>query len=220
MVVLTGEDLKGIGIRPRFGPVYRDQPVLAINRVRYVGEPVAVVAATDARLARAAAAEIEVEYDELPAVFDPEDALAADAIILHEQSDERGPSFADIVLQGRGSRETCATCSPCATAKGWTGSALRTGSSRTSSPRRRFSTCRWSRMRPWRCSRSSGLTVMTCTQTPYAVRDALAHMFDMPASRVRVIVPPVGGGFGGKTYAKVEPVAALVARYAGRRRSS
>jgi len=63
---------------------------------------------------------------------------------------------------------------------------------------------------------SSRLTVTTCTQTPYAVRDALAYMFGLPAARVRVVVPPAGGGFGGKTYAKVEPVAALVARHTGR----
>jgi CO/xanthine dehydrogenase Mo-binding subunit len=56
------------------------------------------------------------------------------------------------------------------------------------------------------------LTVHTCTQTPYAVRDALAYMFRLPASHVRVIVPPVGGGFGGKTYAKVEPLAAVLSR--------
>ena len=101
VLVLTGAELKSLGIRPRFGPVYRDQPVLAIDRVRYVGEPVAVVAATSARLARAAAALIDVEYDELPAVFDPKQAIAPGAIVLHEQTEEKGPSFADIILQGR-----------------------------------------------------------------------------------------------------------------------
>jgi CO/xanthine dehydrogenase Mo-binding subunit len=214
VVVLTGEDLKGIGIRPRFGPVYRDQPVLAIDRVRYVGEPVAVVAATDARLARAAAAEIEVEYDELPAVFDPKDALAADAIILHEQSDERGPSFADIILQGR----TGNVCNMFTLRHGEGLDGFRYAdrifeNEFATPPVQHVS------MEPHAAVavfESNRLTVTTCTQTPYAVRDALAHMFDMPASRVRVIVPPVGGGFGGKTYAKVEPVAALVARYTGR----
>jgi CO/xanthine dehydrogenase Mo-binding subunit len=214
VVVLTGEDLKGIGIRPRFGPVYRDQPVLAIDRVRYVGEPVAVVAATDARLARAAAAEIEVEYDELPAVFDPKDALAADAIILHEQSDERGPSFADIILQGR----TGNVCNMFTLRHGEGLDGFRFAdrifeNEFATPPVQHVS------MEPHAAVavfESNRLTVTTCTQTPYAVRDALAHMFDMPASRVRVIVPPVGGGFGGKTYAKVEPVAALVARYTGR----
>ena len=214
VVVLTGEDLKGIGIRPRFGPVYRDQPVLAIDRVRYVGEPVAVVAATDARLARAAAAEIEVEYGELPAVFDPKEALAPDAIILHEQSDERGPSFADIILQGR----TGNVCNMFTLRHGEGLDGFRYAdrifeNEFATPPVQHVS------MEPHAAVavfESNRLTVTTCTQTPYAVRDALAYMFDMPASRVRVIVPPVGGGFGGKTYAKVEPVAALVARYTGR----
>jgi len=214
VLVLTGEDLKGIGIRPRFGPVYRDQPVLAIDRVRYVGEPVAVVAATDARLARAAAAEIEVEYHDLPAVFHPKDAIAPDAVILHEQTDEQGPKFADIILQGRKGN----VCNMFTLRHGEGLDGFRYAdrifeNEFVTPPVQHVS------MEPHAAVavfESNRLTVTTCTQTPYAVRDALAYMFDMPASRVRVIVPPVGGGFGGKTYAKVEPVAALVARYTGR----
>jgi CO/xanthine dehydrogenase Mo-binding subunit len=212
VLVLTGADLAGI--RPRFGPVYRDQPVLAIDRVRYVGEPVAVVAATSARLARAAAAHIDVEYDELPAVFNPKDAIAPGAIVLHEQTDEKGPSFADIILQGRAGN----VCNMFTLRHGEGLDGFRHADrifehEFTTPPVQHVS------MEPHAAValyESSRLTVTTCTQTPYAVRDALAYMFDLPAARVRVIVPPVGGGFGGKTYAKVEPVAALVSKFTGR----
>jgi carbon-monoxide dehydrogenase large subunit len=68
-----------------FGGMLRDQPFLAIDRVRHVGEPVAAVAATTEAEAREAAAKIKVEYEELPAVFDPREALAEGAPILHEK---------------------------------------------------------------------------------------------------------------------------------------
>jgi CO/xanthine dehydrogenase Mo-binding subunit len=214
VVVLTGADLSAVTRRPRFGPVYRDQPVLAIDRVRYVGEPVAVVAATDVRLARAAADEIDVEYDELPAVFTPRDALAEDAVILHDAQDDRGPGFADIVLQGRVGN----VCNKFQLRRGEGLDGFR-HADRIFEHEFVTPSVQHVSMEPHAAlARFDGdrLTVTTCTQTPYAVRDALAHMFELPTSKVRVVVPPLGGGFGGKTYAKVEPVAAVVARYTGR----
>ncbi|MCH8973934.1 MAG: molybdopterin-dependent oxidoreductase, partial [Chloroflexi bacterium] len=77
--VLTGDDVRGI----RYGRRYKDVPVLAQGVVRYIGERVAAVAAEDAATATAAAALIEVEYEELPAVFDPLEAMRDDAPLLH-----------------------------------------------------------------------------------------------------------------------------------------
>ncbi|HWP57721.1 MAG TPA: xanthine dehydrogenase family protein molybdopterin-binding subunit [Candidatus Acidoferrales bacterium] len=77
--VLTGADVRGILIGRR----YRDVPVLAQERVRFVGERVAAVAAEDAEAAQEALALIDVAYEELPAVFDPEEALQEGAPILH-----------------------------------------------------------------------------------------------------------------------------------------
>src|SRR5438094_1525204 len=75
-LVVTGEDLKRrIDLSPYFGPVFRDQPVLAIDKVRFVGDPVAAVLAHDADVAREALELIDVEYEHLPAVFDPLEAL-------------------------------------------------------------------------------------------------------------------------------------------------
>jgi CO/xanthine dehydrogenase Mo-binding subunit len=210
VATLTRDHFVGTSIRPLFGPVFRDQPVVALDRVRYVGEPVAAVAATDRRLAEAALEAIEVEYDELPAVFTAQDALARDAPLLHEQFGSTAPGYADIVLQGQGGN----VCNKFQLRKGeaLAGFALADEIFEhefTSPPVQHVS------MEPHVAVASfdgDRLTVHTSTQTPYAVRDALAYMFRLPASHVRVVVPPLGGGFGGKTYAKVEPIAAVLAQ--------
>ena len=83
VAVLTGDDIHG----GKFGPFIKDETVLAKGKVRYVGEPVCVVAAVDERTARAATRLIEVEYEELPAVLSPEEAMAPDAPIVHEENE-------------------------------------------------------------------------------------------------------------------------------------
>ena len=78
--ILTGADIVVRGaFKARFGPVFRDQPILAIDKVRFVGEPVVAVAAEDRDIAVTALALIDVEYEELPAVFTPEEAMANSA---------------------------------------------------------------------------------------------------------------------------------------------
>ena len=68
--VLTGEDIAArTDVQPKFGPVLRDMPILAMGKVRFVGDPVAAVAAVNADVAQAAIDLIEVDYDELPPVF-------------------------------------------------------------------------------------------------------------------------------------------------------
>src|SRR5712692_3050047 len=67
--VVTSEDVRKIIPNPYYGPAFHDQPILAIDKVHYVGEPVAVVLATDPHVAEEAAQQIVAEYEELPAVF-------------------------------------------------------------------------------------------------------------------------------------------------------
>src|SRR6476469_2040520 len=84
--VLTGRELAdNPQINPYYGPAVPDQPILAIDRVRFVGDPVAAVVALDEDAALAALEQVEVEYEELPAVFEPLAALAAEAPALHGQ---------------------------------------------------------------------------------------------------------------------------------------
>ncbi len=88
--VVTGKDFPFL-----FGPMIKDQPFLAIDRVRYVGEPVAAVAAETEAAAQVAMEKIRVQYEELPAVFDPREAAEEGALLIHENLDkyERSPRY-------------------------------------------------------------------------------------------------------------------------------
>jgi len=79
--VVTGEDIRALIPQPYYGPAFHDQPVLALDKVRYVGEPVAVVLAADPHVAEEAAHLIVAEYDELPAVYDEVEAMSSKAIV-------------------------------------------------------------------------------------------------------------------------------------------
>ena len=78
--MLTRDDLTGDHIDPYFGLILQDQPPVALDKVRFVGDPVAAVAAVDEDTAAEALELIDVEYEELPAVFDAEEALRPGAV--------------------------------------------------------------------------------------------------------------------------------------------
>src|SRR3984885_6114067 len=98
--VVTGEDVRKLIPSPYYGPAFHDQPILALDKVRYVGEPVAAVLAPDPHVAEQAAALISAEYDELPAVYDEVAAMQPDTLV-HDVLRPAG-TFADLKhLQGR-----------------------------------------------------------------------------------------------------------------------
>src|SRR3954454_21608916 len=85
VAVLSGADIAAnAGIDPWFGPVFRDQAILAIDKVRYIGEPVAAVVAETREAAEDALELIEVDYEPLPAVFDPVEAARDGSPLVHE----------------------------------------------------------------------------------------------------------------------------------------
>jgi putative selenate reductase molybdopterin-binding subunit len=100
--VVSGNDLEGLN--PYYGHAVKDHPLLAIEKVRYAGEPVAAVVAIDERTAFEALEFIDVKYQELPAVFTPQEALAKDAPLLHERQFEAGAlrGFEGEVTAGKG----------------------------------------------------------------------------------------------------------------------
>src|SRR5581483_8862740 len=108
VAVVTGQDVASWpGIDPWLGPAFRDQPVLAIDRVRYFGEPLAVVVAGTREQARDAAQLVAVEYEDLPAVFDVREAARPRAPLVH---DEFKPAkvFADLAhLAGKSATNVC-----------------------------------------------------------------------------------------------------------------
>jgi CO/xanthine dehydrogenase Mo-binding subunit len=214
--VMTAADFDKPGAPSRhYGPVINDQPVLCGRKVRFVGDPIVAVAAETPHIARMAADLVEVEYDELPAVTGVTEALAADAPLVHDQPPRaRQRSYSDIRLLGREGN----VCTKFQVRKGDVDAAIAQAdhviddvyyspavSHVTMEPH--VVVASWG---------SHGLHVISSTQAPFAVRDTLTEMFNVSASQVRVTVPPIGGGYGGKTYAKLEPVTAALAWHCGR----
>jgi 4-hydroxybenzoyl-CoA reductase alpha subunit len=184
----------------RWGAFIQDQPVLALDKVRYVGEEVAAVAALDEDAALEALALIDVEYEELPAYFDPAEALAEDALLIHEDKPgnvalvidvERGNvaeafARADLVVEDT-FRSTHQWHAPIETI----GSVAE--------------------------YKSGKLTVWMNTQTLFMARHRMAWALGLSESDIRIIQPWVGGGFGGKSCDDNNAmVCALLAMKAGR----
>src|SRR5438477_3991436 len=101
--VITGEDIRRLIPDPYYGPAFHDQPILALEKVRYAGEPVAVALAKDPHVAEEAADLIAVEYEPLEAVFDEVQAAKAGSPIVHDTL-RPAATFADLkYLKGRSS---------------------------------------------------------------------------------------------------------------------
>ncbi|HET9488588.1 MAG TPA: xanthine dehydrogenase family protein molybdopterin-binding subunit [Methylomirabilota bacterium] len=214
VAALAGSDLSWC--EPYFGPAFRDRPVLAIDVARYEGEPVAAVAAVDELTAAEALEQIEVEYDALPAALTLEEALRPGTPLVHTGEPLAG-HFADLssLRPERGTN----ICHRFSYARGDTAAAL-AGAHLVLEDTFHFPRVQHYAMEPnaavaaW--DETGALTVWAGTQNPYSVRVELAKMFGVPLSRIRIVVPHLGGGFGSKTYAKLEPLAAALARAAGR----
>jgi CO/xanthine dehydrogenase Mo-binding subunit len=214
IAVLTGGDLTWCD--PYFGPAFRDRPILAIDVVRYEGEPVAAVAAVDELAAAEALDLIAVDYEPIPAAITLEEALAPGAPLVHTTTPLAG-HFAD--LYSLRPQPGTNICHRFEYARGEAAATL-ARADLVVEDTYRFPAVQHCAMEPhaalaaW--DESGTLTVWASTQNPYSVRVELAKMFGVPLSRIRIVVPHLGGGFGSKTYAKLEPLAAALARVAGR----
>ena len=208
--VVTGADDPG----GRFGARLADQVIFAHEKVRFAGEPVAAVAAIDEETAAEALSLIEVEYEPLPAVFDPIEAMQPGAPLVHENLHEYvfwegwarprpGTNICNSVSLRRGDPER-----GFAEADAVVENTYRTHAIQHAS------------IEPHACvvnAEADGrITVWSCAQAPYQLRMGLAAALRIPASKVRVIGTAVGGGYGGKTRMKLEGPAALLSRKAGR----
>ncbi|MDO8484465.1 MAG: xanthine dehydrogenase family protein molybdopterin-binding subunit, partial [Candidatus Limnocylindrales bacterium] len=216
VAVLTGAEIDArTDVRSRFGPVFRDQPILAIDTVRYVGEPVVAVAALDRDAAQAALDLIEVEYEELPAVFDFDDALAPDAPLVHPEPPASGATFADIIVD---SEPGTNICNKFKLRKG----DIEIGFAESDYIFEDTFTSPAVQHVPLEThcvvadARNDDITIHATSQIPFVVRSQIAEIFKLPASRVRVVVGSLGGGFGGKCYPNIEPIVAVLSRVARR----
>jgi 4-hydroxybenzoyl-CoA reductase subunit alpha len=200
--VVTGPDAPN-----KYGilPVGHDETALAVEKVRYVGDNVACVVATSESIAERALELIEVEYEQLPAWFDPEDSMKAEKEWIHPQrpnniekdyhhvfgDPEKGFAEADVVAEHRyiAGEVTHAAMEPHCTL------AQFEIDSQSGQPGR--------------------LTVWSSTQVPYYLQHKLSIVLEMPMQQIRVIKPLVGGGFGGKSEViPLEIIAAVAARKA------
>ena len=208
--VVTSADLTWCD--PYFGPAFRDRPILSIGVARYEGEPVAAVVAEDEGAAAGALDRIVVDYEPLPAVTTLEEALAPGATLVHTDEPLAG-HFADLstLKPVRGTN----ICHRFHLERG-RGAAAFADADLTLEDSYYFPRVQHYSMEPhaalaaW--DEEGGLMVWASTQNPYSVRVELAKMFRVPLSRIRIIVPLLGGGFGGKTYAKLEPITSALAR--------
>src|SRR5213592_4246189 len=186
-------------------PVGHDEHALAVDKVRYVGDNVACVAAVDEATAEQALELIDVEYEVLPAYFDPEESMKAETDLIHDNKPhniekdyhhvfgdpEKGLAEADNVAEARfiANEVTHAAMEPHSTLAAFE------IDSQTGQPGR--------------------LTVWSSTQVPYYLQHKLSLVLEMPMSQIRVIKPLVGGGFGGKSEViPVEIIAGIAARAA------
>jgi 4-hydroxybenzoyl-CoA reductase subunit alpha len=188
-------------------PVGHDEHALAVDKVRYVGDNVACVAADDEATAERALELIEVEYELLPAYFDPEESMKADRDLIHDNKPhnvekdyhhvfgdpDKGFAESDTIEEARfiANEVTHAAMEPHSTLAAFE------IDSQTGKPGR--------------------LTVWSSTQVPYYLQHKLSLVLEMPMSQIRVIKPLVGGGFGGKSEViPLEIIAAVAARKARR----
>jgi CO/xanthine dehydrogenase Mo-binding subunit len=214
VAILTRDDLGGID--PYYGNCLRDRAVVAMDRVRFVGEPVAVVAAEDALTAEEALLLIDVHYQELPCVADIDAALAEGAPRLHPNTASTG-EFHDVA--GVGAEFGGNICHREQFVKGNPNSQFANAEEIIEETFEFPMVCQYAMEPHTAIARVShnGIMLWSSSAHPFLVRSELAHMFHLPHSQVEVIVPFVGGAYGSKSYFKIEPlVVALARKTAGR----
>jgi CO/xanthine dehydrogenase Mo-binding subunit len=204
--VLTGNNLEGLN--PYYGHAVKDHPLLAIDKVRYAGEPVAAVVAVDERTAFEALEFIEVNYEELKPVLTPQEALEKDAPLLHERKFEAGAlrGFEGEVTAGKGTN----ICQEHHLKWGDVEKAFKEAAAVVEGDYY-FPMAYAYAMEAYVAIadvNDQGVTIYSSAQHPFMVRHDLKTVFNLPVSAVRLIVPFVGGGYGSKSYTKIEPLTA------------
>lgn len=195
--VVTGKDVP----QCLFGTVIKDKPAFAFEKVRYLGDEVAGVVAVDQDTAEEALDLIDVEYEELPAIFDPLEAMKPDAILIHEKINdyECVPIVfieKDTNIHGRFKLR-----------KGDVDRAFKEADLVVEDTLK-LQPIHHCQIEPHSVvahyDQLGDITIWASSQSPYTTRDSIAAGLGIPSHKVRVIVPYIGGGFGGKYFLKAE----------------
>jgi CO/xanthine dehydrogenase Mo-binding subunit len=192
VAVLTGADL---GANAFYGAAIKDQGVVAVDRIRYVGEPIAAIAAESEEAAEEAAMLMEIEYEELPAVFDAQASIQSGAPTLHEKY----PNNIFIHSKLRHGDMEAAFAEAYEIFEDTFTSPL----AQQSSLEPHVTAAQWD---------GNQLTVWAASQAPYMVRRVLSEIFGIDQKNIRVIVPSLGGSYGGKGHIRIEPLVAAMSR--------
>jgi CO/xanthine dehydrogenase Mo-binding subunit/aerobic-type carbon monoxide dehydrogenase small subunit (CoxS/CutS family) len=201
--IMTADDLPTPV--PRFGPVYKDRPILAVGETKYHGEPIAAVAAESKEAATLAASLVRVEYEALPAVFSLAGALAPDAPLVQDPALRANDPLASTnVLKER--------------RFGW-GDVETVRADLIVENSYSFPMVTHFAIEPhgfisW--ADHDGLKIWSPVQHPFLLQRIMAELFDLPLTQVRVFAPDPGGGFGGKQNPKLEPLVTHLSLRTGR----
>ncbi|HSR76674.1 MAG TPA: xanthine dehydrogenase family protein molybdopterin-binding subunit [Xanthobacteraceae bacterium] len=212
--VYTSEDVLKVIPDPYYGPAFHDQPILAVGKVHYIGEPVAVVLAADPHVAEHATQQIVAEYHELPAVFDEVEA-AQNKTLVHEELRPAG-TFADLKhLKGRRGTNIALDFR---LRRGDVDKAFAAAAQVFEHTFRTQKVLHLA-LEPYASIadfRDDGVTIYSAAQGPSFVRTEIARLLRWPENRVRIKVPYLGGGYGGKLYIKMEALATAMSMLAHR----
>jgi CO/xanthine dehydrogenase Mo-binding subunit len=189
--VLTAKDISDTK------PFYSGRPVIAIDKVRYIGEPVAAVAAADQRTAEEALSFIQVEYEELPAAVGLDAARANDAPLVHENA---AGNICGHERVEKGNIEQGFAESEEVFENTFTFPMVYHYALEPHSVIAEFN--------------EEGITVWSSAQHPFQVRGDIAKIYGLHPTNVRMVIPFLGGGFGSKSYTKFEPLVVALARKA------
>lgn len=212
--VVTGADAAALPA-PVYGVVLWDQPLLATDRARYVGDPVAAVVAVDEATAFRAAQAIRVDYEPLAPLMDVAAALAPGAPLLFDEP-AAGPGLT-VGVGSRFTRDPAANVLCEYSFRYGDAEAEFAASAQVFTDSFAFSKLGHGFLEPlvniarWQAGR---VEIWSNNQDPFVLRGDVARVFGLPLHAVRFHTPLVGGGFGGKSYCKVEPLVALMARKA------
>ncbi|HUK58736.1 MAG TPA: xanthine dehydrogenase family protein molybdopterin-binding subunit [Stellaceae bacterium] len=212
--VVTIDDVKKIIPNPYYGPAFHDQPILADGKVRFAGEPVAVVLAEDPHVAEEALSHIAAEYEDLPAVYDEVEAATSQAIV-HEVLKPAG-TFPDLKhLDGK--RDTNIALD-FRLRRGDVDAAFATAD-HVFEHTFRTQQVMHTPLEPFVAvadAEDDRITIHTASQGPSFVRIEIARLLGWPENRVRIKTAYLGGGFGAKLYIKLEALVAALSLIARR----
>ncbi|HZL30282.1 MAG TPA: molybdopterin cofactor-binding domain-containing protein [Pseudolabrys sp.] len=190
--VITSKDVPG---QDGFGVFVHDQPIMARGKVRYVGEAIAAVAAEDALTAKRAVAAIKVVYEQLPPVFDPDEAMREGAAVVHDYAPDNITKHIPIRV---GDVEAGFAASDLVVEESYSTQAIEHA---YLEPEAGLAYV----------DHDDVVTVVSPSQNITHHRHMLARIIAKPIAKVRFIMSPVGGGFGGKEDMMYQGMLALLA---------